>query len=260
MNDLEQRLRELGEAVPAPHVPLADDVARGRTRVRRHRLAAAGAALASVVVAAGAWNLAPDLGLAGPQPGPAAPSPSREVVMRTLTEPPCKAPVGCGDDPAGDILVIRAWNAVLADRLDPDRQHLRRVTYPRGNWNVQGGRAFGSTYVWSNPEGPGVLQLSMSETRDVGEIQSPCNFAMTLKGWQQLSCADVADPPAGAWRVRVGQDGDLLSVVVDRKDGQSVALTFDALVGDDSPPPVSGPGPTVDDLVQAALDLRLSMR
>ena len=67
--DLDQRLRELGAEIPPPAVPLNEDLARGRSRVRRHRLLAAAGTAAAVAIVGLVGTVGPELVSADEQVG-----------------------------------------------------------------------------------------------------------------------------------------------------------------------------------------------
>lgn len=256
MTDLDERLRDLLDRTDLPTSPLEEDLARGRARVRRERLLVGGATLAVAAVLAGGWGLVLGDGPGGDATAshgsiatdPSAGSTSAPPQPSSSAKP---EPSGFGSgDPAEDLPVLRRWNSVLAENLDPTREHLEQIT--RETWNVQGGVGHGSRFGWRNvgEDGLGMLQLFVAESRWADEIDSPCT-------WGTMRCQEAA-APAGAERVRVGRDGAAVAVVVDRTDGVSVALTFDPLFGNNSLTPVSGSSLTPEALVGAALDRRLT--
>lgn len=259
MTDLDQRLIDLLDSTDLPSASLDEDLARGRAHLRRRRATVGAAALGTAVVLASAWALGPggDDGDAARTTTPVATEPTSQATPSPEPTPTSTPSLPATIDPLTgdvqkDLRVLRRWNDVLAENLDPGRAHLQEVT--RTNWNVQGGTAYGSKYGWANAgeSGLGMLQLSISAAKDVEEIDSPCT-------WEGIPCPEVP-APAGAERVQVGHDGGRTMVVVERTDGQAVALTFDPLFGNNSLTPVSGSALTADDLVAAALDLRLTIR
>ncbi len=91
MNDIDQRLQELGAKIPTPDVPVADDLARGRRRLGLHRLLVTGGTVAAVAVIAVGVALAGDVFDDGASAGPAS-TPSSAPSPRHRSSPKASEP------------------------------------------------------------------------------------------------------------------------------------------------------------------------
>lgn len=263
MTDLDQRMLLLAESMEVPAADPEADLARGRRRVRRQRLAAGGAALATVAVLGTAYAVT--AGGAGggdggreitPSPGaPATAGPSGRVVQPSEAPQPTPSPDEGAPAVTADRERLAEWNEVLAEHLDPERRHLAPQT--DANWNVQssdapgGGGSLGSRYSWTNPgeTGLGYLGLTVS-TMGIDQQDSPCVLG-------QLECAERS--AGGFRRVLAGQDGEVVTVTAERSDRMVLSLTFDPLYANNSVEPVSGSDLTVDALLAALRDPRLKL-
>jgi hypothetical protein len=241
MNDIDQRLRRLSATIPTPEVPLEDDVARGRRRLRLHRWLVTGGTVAGVgVLALGValgGNLLDDGHSSAPPAGapssPPTPGPSQSPER---SEPP--AP----EDPRTGAELLRDYRDVIAEHIDPDGTHLQKKPD-----NLQSGGGLGTKLGWSVPgqEGLGMVEVFVG------------------KGWNSFIGADC-DYGARCRTERV--DGikaqvlewDGATTVVVRRDRGEVAITVDALFGNNSLVPVEGMDIPIDDLVLAASDERLT--
>ena len=273
MTGIDQRLHDLATRLPVPEVPVADDLARGRRRVRRTRLAAASAALATLAVIGTAAAAAPALLGADQSPRYAdrhgTPRPSPDASASTLPDEveitPSRAP---GQDRRHLLppppttsrdtkRTLAAWQRVLAEHLDPRWQHLVRYD-ARTNGNEQSGTSggvvtsLGSKYGWQNAGEQGLGMLQVSVNADWSTLYWECGAAGA--GW---SCHD-ADAPGGG-KARVAEHDGVLDVAVEHADGTVVVLTADSLFGNNSTVPVSGMGLSEGDLVRAAADDRLAL-
>lgn len=258
---VEQRLHQLADAHPAPVTPVADDVARGRRRLRRQRsvvtigtAAVVGAvALASVLTAGGgdtAGDSTPPIADVISTPT-AAPHPAPTALPSSLTASDAAATVRqrLSDHSA----VLRLYNDVLAEHLDPGRQHL--APYSKRTGNEQGSTrgdvmtSLGSKFAWTvaGQPGLGMLQVSVSTVWDPDSMQLYCDGG----------CRPATGPRGEKARV-LRSDGST-TVALEHADGQVVVLTADNLFGNNSTVPVSGTGLTVQQLLAAAADERLSL-
>jgi hypothetical protein len=123
--DLAARLAHLTDAAPVPAVPTADDVRRGRGRLRRRRLARAGAGGTTLAVAA-VTGLA--LGVpAGQQAAAPAPGPASQAAPPVQPQAPHSAPrdevaakVEALARTPGDAGVTLAQMLAMSEVLDDD--------------------------------------------------------------------------------------------------------------------------------------------
>ncbi len=265
-HELEERLHALADDVVAPGTSLGDDLSRGRSARRRHRLAIGGSALAVAAVvglgAVGVGQLAgggtSSVGPAGggvsptgaedPAPPEVSPTmslsldPSGELAEGTTTGIPLTAPM---HEYAPE---LTAYNDVLAEHLDPQREHLQAYSPTTGNVQYSDdGSTLGSKFAWTirGEEGMGMLQVSVMS--DWSGLYWDCD-----SGW---TCSDAVGP--GGEKARVAQHDGVLDVAVRHADGHVVGLTFDLLFGNNSTVPVSGADLTPEKLIAAAADPRL---
>ncbi len=249
--DLERELDRLAERIEAPVVPVSADLARGRRRLLRHRLAVAGAAAATVAVVGGAawWGQGTVQSL--PDPAERLPDGGR------TSEPATQAqPLPDLDDRASHADELSAWNDVLAEHLDPRREHLQPYTSRTGNQQTSGGghglSTLGSRYGWRNAgeEGLGMLEVSVSRSR---AAWWPCHGGAEVG----LTCRDARGP--NGEEARVGTSDSVTTVQLVQQDGDVVALTLDLLFGNNSLVPISGSDLTPAQLLEAAADDRLDL-
>lgn len=260
--DLDQRLRELGAEIPPPDVPLNEDLARGRSRVRRHRLLAAAGTAAAVAIVGLVGTVGPELvsadeqpGYGGgdgtPLPGPETTPPvkpgEREIVPQAPeSKGSFPAPLDSGDF-AGDP-TLRLYNEVLAEHLDPEGRHLqRKVTSTQS-----GGLSLGSRFGWRNPgeDGLGMIVISV-------------NGGWQATGWEcgmpqvDKTCRDITAP--GGLEGQVAEYDGTVEVAVEHADGTVVIVAKENLFGNNSTVPVSQIDLSVEDLAAAAADDRLKL-
>jgi hypothetical protein len=261
MNDLDQRLRELGATIRPPAVPLDDDLARGRSRVRRHRALAAAGTVAAIAVIGLAGSVGPGLvsadegpGYGGgdgtPLPGPETTPPVKpgesEVPRNAGQEPAPPRPLGI-DDIAGN-QTLRLYHDVLAEHLDPERKHLEQEVSSMQS----GGQSLGSRFGWRNPgeEGLGFIGITV-------------NGGWQATGWEcgmaqvDITCRDITAP--GGLEGQVAERDGVTDVAVEHADGTVVILSANTLYGNNSTIPVSSIDLTVEDLAAAAADDRLKL-
>jgi hypothetical protein len=237
--DLDRRLRELGGAIRTPDTPLQEDLARGRRRLRLHRWLTGGGAVAGVAVIAlgvtllgGSMDGRASIGPAGTpsSTGPDAPRSSQPPT----SEPPANSELDGAQ-------LLRLYRDVVAEHIDPGGTHLQKKPD-----NLQSGGGLGTKLGWTIPgqDGLGMVQVFVG------------------KGW--WSFVGAACSP-GACRTetvdgitaKVIESNGATSVVVKRPD-TTVAITVDALFGNNSLVPVEGMDIPLGDLVRAAGDERLT--
>lgn len=232
--DLDDRLRDLAAAVPPPTTPVEQDVERGRRRLRRTRWLVSGGAAAGVAVVALGVGLAGTLADDGPSTSPAPatqkasdkpnPKPKRKVDRRDGAE------------------LLRDYRDVLADHLDPTGTHLQKKPD-----NLQSGDGLGTKLGWTIPgqDGLGMVEIFVGKSW-WSFIGADCNGGADCS----RTTVDGVEAQVIRW------DGQT-TVVVKRPD-TTVAITVDALFGNNSLVPVEGIDIPVDELVRAAADPRLT--
>lgn len=242
--DLDRQLRELGDAVPAPPVPLEEDLARGRRRLRVHRALALGGVVAGVAVVALAVPLVGDSVAGDSGTGPAS------APTVPASKPPASAPTphqrashpASVEDPRTGAQLVRDYRDVLAEHLDPDGTHLQKRPD-----NLQSGGGLGTKLGWTEPgqEGLGMVQVFVGP------------------GWNSFLGADCGSRGACRKRTVDGIEATVIewngatTVLVHGDDGP-VAITVDSLFGNNSLVPAEGMDIPLADLVRAAADDRLT--
>ncbi len=230
--DLDDRLRALAAAVTPPETPLEQDLQRGRSRLRRTRLLVTGGAAAGVAAIAlgvGLTNAALDSRDSSPA-GPATQG----------VEPAAPKPTANVDDRTGAQL-LQDYRNVLAEHIDPDGTHLQRKPD-----NLQSGGGLGTKLGWTMPgqDGLGLVEIFAGKGWD-GFVGASC---------PEAECREITID--GITAQIVAWDGTT-SVVVERADG-TVAISINALFGNNSLTPVEGMDIPLADLVRAAADERIT--
>lgn len=273
---LTERLVDTADSVPVPDVPITQDIARGRRRRHRRRLALGGTALATAaIVGAGAvYGLAPggddaptaqESGFAGGDRTPSGPevTPPVENGQSELpmvdTEPSADAPEGTEPSEVDRQLQLDNREAI-ASIVDPDGQHISRQEIRGTSQGTAatdtGGQILDEKLGWTNPDedGLGLIQVSIGSSPgfDCGAHPAPgqedsvddCTAA-TLDG---LEVTEVRTP---------GADGP--TYLYERSDGVDVAVTTSRLWGQNSEKPVSEVGVSDAQLAELlqSTDLRL---
>jgi hypothetical protein len=150
--------------------------------------------------------------------------------------------------------VLSRWNDVLAEHLDPQREHLQPYTRRTANEQSGGDSYLGSKFGWANAgeEGLGMLQVGVSAGPRGLSSWSACQT-----GQYDLTCRDATGPHGE--RAKIGQSGSVTVVELEQTDGEVVALTLDLLFGNNSLVPISGADITTAQLLEAAADDRLDL-
>jgi hypothetical protein len=252
--DVDRALRDLAQRVVVPVTTVADDLARGRRRVRRVRRAgvtAAALAVAAVIGVGASLSAGPETSTRPPANVDVATDPADppEAVAIEAVPGPGVLPM---PDRAERRELLRGYQLVLSEHLDPDGRHLQPYGASNGQQSV-GGRGrlagIGAKLSWTNPgeSGLGMLQVFVSH------------------GWDQQfdwycggRCRDVP-APEGAVSAQVHEHDGILEVGVERADGHVVVLSANPLFGNNSTVPVSGLDLTEQALLEAAADPRLAL-
>lgn len=264
---LTRRLHDLTAGAPVPATAADEDVRRGRTRLRRRRTAVVAGAAGAVVTTLACVAIVGS-GQGGPSGsgrGDVAVDPSPEPAPTPVATPEGRTCLPVTErmrpDPALD-RVVKGYREILADRLDPQRAHLdrwqvtrsvqsstSRLGCPDGSaWTA----ALGTKIGWriDGEPGQGVVQVfvvapgSWPDSSVVASYESWRDRPVSLPG---VVSAQVADHDGGT------------AVVVHRADGFTVEVDANTLFGNNSLTPVSSLGLSVDDLLAAAADPRLTL-
>lgn len=262
MESIEDELNRLAAGVEVPLVDPADDLGRGRARLRRRRAGVGGAAVASLAVAAVIGGVALAGGGAGDradeEPGYAGQSVgtselSGSEAVEQVRERHAEEPAAV-DPPDSIDAALPSYRDVVAEHLDPSGEHLQK----RPDNEQSGGSATGDYYLgtklgWVVPgeDGLGMVQVGVAGSR------------AALDGW--WACGPLGEDPAwscggaqqvGDDRAWVARNGDQVQVVVER-DGTWVLLIVDPLFGNNSVTPVASLTFDDADLVEVGRDPRL---
>lgn len=170
---------------------------------------------------------------------PATPSPST-LPTEEATDPPDVPPTQ--ESPVRVGKVLRYYNDVLAERLDPPRHHLQSYDRATGQPTVtrSGGTFFalGASYPWADADGTGAFSVLVASGWD--QVAWECGATST--DWACHAPEDASATPA-----EVAEHDDVRQVAVEHADGQVVVLTTaDATLAE-------------ADLVAAAADERLTL-
>ncbi len=245
----ERDLEDLLTRIPAPAYDVRDDVARGQARLRSRNvgLSAAGLVLTATVGTAllfqGSWDGRSAPQFAGSSATPAAPTPSVEPPVASVSDGPTTTPDAPDPSPSGRPLppanyeeavpILRAWRDVLAEHLGD------QVRWAQNSQS--GGEAVGSKYDWN---GGGMLQL-MVGTR-----------------WNDIAgfVGVTAEPrePFRGLEARSWTDGSDLLVSVRHEDGTVVSLYATTSFGNNGTA-TDALRLTTEDLLDAAADRRLRL-
>jgi hypothetical protein len=287
---LDDRLHALLDGADLPTSPLADDLTRGRARVRRQRFAGGAAGLAAAAVLAGGWAVLPGAG-----PGDDVTATQGTVASGTSTEPPLE-PGATPDwmqtpnlpEMAEQQARLDLWQGILQEHLTPGGERV-------GLWDEQAG--WDPTLGWIDKDGTVIEIEPVGDPRAPGFHWEEAPFSdttihggefllehpdggfygsltvaiiqgrmtegtKTMGGHWGLKCRTVHDvtceeapAPAGADRVQVSRQRDTANfgVYVDRPDGVGVRVHYSSPEWD-TEGVATGTVPTVDELVAAALD------
>jgi hypothetical protein len=174
------------------------------------------------------------------EPTPTTPpsAPPTTPPVTPPTDPPTSPPTSPPGDPANVRLhqVLRDYNDVLAQHLDPDRDHLQ--PYDRRTDDIQVTRndagvlfALGSTYRWRDRGGVDALEVTVASGWD--QVEWECGTSTSDWDCERAGSAEVAI-----------HDG-IREVAVEHDDGQVVVL--------------SSPELPAEELAEAAADDRLTL-
>jgi hypothetical protein len=185
-----------------------------------------------------------------------------ETATTTPTETPTSTPTATPTVPPTQTpkvrvhQVLRYYNDVLAEHLDPDRLHLQpysRKLDSKETTTLDGRLyALGSTYRWENGRSRSGLQVTVASGWD--QVDWLCGSS--LADWDcHLSTAKTATP-VGAAPAEVATHDGVRQVAVEHASGQVVVITADPTY-DPRSRSAAGVTSTEADLVAAASDDRL---
>ncbi len=242
MNDIDQRLHQLGTTIRTPDVPLEEDLARGRRRLGLHRLLVTGGTVAGVAVISLGVALAGSVFDDGPSAGPAGPAGAPTSAPDSPSPTEASKPPAPKDQRTGGEL-LKDYRDVIAEHIDPDGTHLQKKPD-----NLQSGGGLGTKLGWTVPgeEGLGMVEVFVGGGWN-GFIGAGC-------GDPSVECSDTT---VDGIHARVLEWDGSTTVVVERRNG-TAAITVNSLFGNNSLVPLSSLDIPLDDLVRAAADERLT--
>lgn len=163
MIEIDERLAALAQHAPLPGAALADDVRRGRKRLRARRLAATGGVAAAAVVAGLAWS--------GPTSEPAE---RRAVEQPPATEPALAAVVdglARAADDDGDGTVEAGEMIALAQRSQPGRKGGTVFRFDTGTrWAAVVGRPCPAGWTCGPATLSGADRAAVAVSRDFTQV------------------------------------------------------------------------------------------
>lgn len=250
---------------------VADDIARGRRRLRRRQGLAAGVTALAVTSVVGLTMFVSSFG-AGTQtapqvaapgdPSPAeseAPSltPSQSPRSPSPTLPPSEGPPVNEDNAFDTLESTKEWRNgvydVTASVLDPRKRHLDYSTQglQSGSWTT-GQMHMGIKMGWSVPgrAGEGMVQVMISNERPQDAIG-----CLEFVGDQ---CTEVVAKTGEHYQVGRGEPGEFL-VIYEQPDGERVFVYVNPLFGNNSLEPVGDMAVSEWDAVRLAMDDRLNL-
>lgn len=192
---------------------------------------------------------APTSGLPTPSSTPTATPTETLPTAPPTTPPPTPPPTEPGKVRIPQVL--RGYNAVLAERLDPGREHL--LPYSRKiddkETTKRGGALFalGSTFRWD--DGRALAGLTVTVASGWDQVEWECGAS-----YSDWDC----HAPAGTGLAEVAIHDGLRQVAVEHPDGQVVVLTADPTYADSSSRATAVEA-SDDELAAAAADERLTL-
>lgn len=261
---IDNELYRLAEGIEVPVVDPADDLARGRTRLRRRRAGVGGAAVASLAVAAviGGMALAGGGGgSADDEPGfagtPEASELSGSEAVEQVRERHAEEP-GPVDPPDTIDAALMTYRTVLAEHLDPSGEHLQqRPDNEQSGGGGSQGDYLGTKLGWSVPgdDGLGMVQVGVANSRAALDGWWACGPLADDPAWTCGAEQQVGDTGDRAW---VARQGDKVQVVVEQ-GGTWVLLNVDPLFGNNSLTPVASLSFPEEDLIEVGRDRRIQL-
>lgn len=296
LDELTDRLHQLGNRAPVPAADPLLDIRRGRSALRRrHACSAAGVTTALVAAGAVATTL-PGLHLPGggggtstvlaPAGSPSAPSPSSS----STAENPCTIEAlsatgttfgeSVATSEGGDLpelgsennaqvaAAIAAYQDAAAAILDPSGEHLDAADNQRSG-GIQSGSycdpktgehltSLGTTIGWTSDGALGMIRIEVVSPAHEGQPQ----ILLAHATWEHWRSTEPL--PGGVINVRVStysEDGGGRAIVVERPDGLTVAIDAAGRWGNNAAPG-SAPAtdlPEIDKLVQLAASPALTI-
>ncbi|NHA00474.1 hypothetical protein G5V59_11725 [Nocardioides sp. W3-2-3] len=163
MIEIEERLAALAQDAPLPGGAVADDVRRGRQRLRARRLAVTGGVVAAAVVAGLAWS------------GPASEPADRQAVEPPPATKPALAAVVDGltraADDDGDGSVDASEMIALAQRSQPGRKGGTVFRFDTGTqWATVVGRPCPPGWTCGPATLPGADRAAVAVSRDFTQV------------------------------------------------------------------------------------------
>ena len=248
----------------ATEFDVADDLARGRRRLRRRQGVVAGAAGLALTTVVGTTLLVSSFGVTPqgvPAPaGPGEPSPTFQEPSPTSEPTPSPSTPSRGpgqEDPFAQVRTTKEWRTgiyeITASALDPEKRYLNYSTQSLQSGSMsEGGIHMGIKMGWSVPgrPGEGLVQISISTERrqDVigcmEYVGSPCRRVIAKTGLE--------------YEIGRGGDGEFV-VMHEQPDGERVVVYVNPLFGNNAVVPVAGMTVTERDVLRLVQDERLDL-
>ena len=242
---------------------VAQDVARGRRRVRRTQsLTAAAAGLAVTAVVGATLLLSPNgatsEGVAQPV-GSGDATPTFQEPRMTLEPSPSPTPTGLGSDAAGNdpMEPTRSWRNgiydITASVLDPEKKYLNYATQSlQSGGDGTGGIHLGIKLGWSVPGRPGEGMVQVQLSTETGPDAAGC--------WEFPvgRCQTVLAKSGLRYEIGRGADGQFV-VIHEQSDGERVLVYVDPLFRGNALVPVQEMAVTEGDVLRLVQDDRLDL-
>jgi len=280
MNDTEwaARLEALAGSEDATTFDVRDDLARGRARLLRNRVGAAGAAVlvAAVVLGAGLALGTGGSGRAAPAPGPADGDPTTTATFHepqiTLSPSARAAPTSTPRTPDAQDAWLRkeldrTWNGpqdipfrewrnglfhTARSVLDPSGTHLSYTSAGLSSGSDRHGVGLGIKLGWQEPGAAGQGMVQVEVTSEGGSDQERC----LLTGG--FGCSRTVHARGTTFKVGDGERGAFI-VLYRQPDGERTVVLVDPLFGNNSRTPVRAGFVTRQDVYRLAQDDRLDL-
>ena len=275
MNDTgwTERLEALADREDAHLFDVGADVARGRSRLLRNRVGAAGAA-----VLVGAVVLGTGLALGAVGSGRATPAPAGEGPTAAATyhepettlspsAPPAPTPTRSAQDAylqkkldgawkgAGDI-PFKAWRndlyATARSVLDPSGTHLTYSSQGLTSGSDSQGVGLGIKLGWTEPGRSGEGMVQVTVTSEGGSDDEQCS---TTGGF---GCPGTVQVGGKTMKVGTGDRGELV-VLYRQPDGERAVVLVNPLFGNNSRTPVQEGFVSSRDVYRLVQDDRLDL-
>ena len=253
-DELGALLRAAADGDPIGAVDTDRVVGRGRRGVRRRRALAAGGSALAVAGVAGSLVAAQGLLAADPAPAPPAASTSVAPSTSAAPKPQTVAPVSPATptlDAATAARMTATMRAILIDRLDPRREHLRFTGLEFRMNGLGGFRTYGGRVAWRIPgqKGEGYVSLGIAERAGAIHVCGDDEFVK--------SCRKRTLPNGRT--VEIGRNGEAVTVYYHRPDGTVTTADVRPLFANNTSIPLHDIAITEQQLFALVQDPRLRL-